>query len=228
MLESALQPCRTRDILTTPDGLLFFAVQVAAALADTSWASPTAVSPAGRLLRIGPDDARNDIAGFLDDHGVAGADVLPGDVVGVVQRGHRDRGAADEDRLEHGKRRHRSRASDIDRDLLEARRLLFGRKFERDGPARELAGGAELAPAFERVNLDDDAIGVEAEAAPLVCPLAAERDERVDAACSASSAARQGGPMFRRSSVSRMRCQAGLKNRLTSVVEAILPTRLTS
>ena len=96
------------------------------------------------LAEDGTDDARNDVAGLLDDDPVAGADVLARDVVGVVQRRHRHGRAADEDRLEHGKRRHRSGAADVDRDLLQQRRLLLRRELERDRPARELARRAEL------------------------------------------------------------------------------------
>ena len=66
--------------------------------------------------------------------------------------------------------------------LLQQRRLLFGRKLERDGPPRKLAGGAERPAMLDVVDLDDDAVGVEVERASLVPPLAAERDELVDAA----------------------------------------------
>ena len=39
-----------------------------------------------RRLSTGPDDLRDDVAGALDDHRVADADVLAADVVLVVQR----------------------------------------------------------------------------------------------------------------------------------------------
>jgi hypothetical protein len=39
------------------------------------------------------------------------------DVVGIMERGHRRCRAADEDRLEHSKWRHGSRAADVDSDF---------------------------------------------------------------------------------------------------------------
>ena len=59
-------------------------------------------------------------------------------------------------------------------------RLLRG-KLERGRPARKLRGRAEPLAQREVVHLDDDAVGVELEVAPLVGPLAAELEHRVDA-----------------------------------------------
>ena len=97
------------------------------------------------------DDARDDVAGLLDDHPVAFADVLARDVVGVVQRRHRDRRAGEEHRLEHRERRHRAGAADVDVDPSQQRRLLLRGELEGDRPARELAGGAEQ-PALRRAD----------------------------------------------------------------------------
>ena len=55
-------------------------------------------APAGRSSRHDADDLRDHVAGALDDHGVADADVLAGDLVGVVQGGVLDHHAADRDR----------------------------------------------------------------------------------------------------------------------------------
>jgi hypothetical protein len=49
-------------------------------------------------------DLRNDVAGPLDDHEIAFADVLATDVVLVVQRRARDGHASDVDGLELGER----------------------------------------------------------------------------------------------------------------------------
>ena len=109
VLEPALQLRRTRDVLAAPHRFLFLAMQLAAASRARRTASPTARSRPAVCVSTGTDDARDDVAGLLDDHPVALADVLARDVVGVVERGHRDGRAADEDRLEHRERRHRSR-----------------------------------------------------------------------------------------------------------------------
>ena len=63
----------------------------------------------------GPDDLRDHVAGALDDHQVALADVLAVDVLLVVQRRPRDGDAADLDRLEHRPRVERAGAADADR-----------------------------------------------------------------------------------------------------------------
>ena len=115
----------------------------------------------------GRDDSRDDVAGLLDDDGVAFAQVLAGDVLGVVQRRHRDRRAGDEDRLEHGVGRVRARASDVHLDPQQPRVLLLRRELERGRPARKLGGGAEPLAQREVVDLDDDAVGVELELLPL-------------------------------------------------------------
>ena len=67
-----------------------------------------------------PDDLRDHVAGALDDHVVALADLLAVDVLLVVQRRARDRDAADLDGLEHRPRIERARAADADRDLVAA------------------------------------------------------------------------------------------------------------
>ena len=127
------------------------------------------------------DDARDDVARLLDQDPVAFADVLPRDVVGVVQRRHRDGRAGDEHRLEHGERRDRAGPADVHFDLLQERRLLLRRELERDRPARELAGGAEEPPLGELIDLDHHAVGIELERAPLLRPFGAESHQRVDA-----------------------------------------------
>ena len=67
-----------------------------------------------------PDDLRDHVAGALDDHVVALADLLAVDVLLVVQRRARDGDAADLDRLEHRPRVERAGAADADQDLEQA------------------------------------------------------------------------------------------------------------
>ena len=83
---------------------------------------------------------------------------------------------------------------DVDRDAREARRLLFRRVLEGDGPARELAGGAQGAPALDAVDLDDHAVGFEVEGAAGLGPLAAEGDHVVDGRRTGASATRRADP----------------------------------
>ena len=60
----------------------------------------------------GRDDLGDDLARAAHDDGVADEHALARDLVGVVQRRHRDRDAADAHGLEHGERRDGARAAD--------------------------------------------------------------------------------------------------------------------
>jgi hypothetical protein len=128
-----------------------------------------------------PDDARDDVARLLDDDPVALANVLASDVIGVVERGHRDRGPGHGHRLEHREGRHGARPPHVDGDADEPRDLTLGRKLEGDGPPGELAGGPEEPALGEVVDLDHDAVGLEIECPALHGPLVAERDDRRNA-----------------------------------------------
>ena len=57
-------------------------------------------APFGRLSSTTPTHLRDHVAGALDHHGVADADVVPRDLVVIVQRGVLHDDAADGDRLE--------------------------------------------------------------------------------------------------------------------------------
>ncbi len=109
------------------------------------------------------DDLGDDVAAALDLDEVADADAEAGDLVGVVQGGAGDGGAADEDRHERGDGGDLAGAADLEVDAFEpgdagARGELVG-----DGPARGLAGEAEAALLRGGVDLDDDAIDLVAE-----------------------------------------------------------------
>jgi hypothetical protein len=94
------------------------------------------------FLEDHPDDLRDDVAGALDDDGVADADIdRPSprigsarrvdalDIVLVVERDVFDHGdAADADRGEPGDRRERAGAADLDVDTLHGGRRLLGRE----------------------------------------------------------------------------------------------------
>ena len=114
--------------------------------------------------------------------------------------GHRHGGAGDEHRLEHGERCHGPRTSDVDLNPREKRGLLLRGKLEGNRPPWKLARGAKETPLAELVDLDHDAVGVEVERAPLLGPLVAEGDERVDPSTGASAVrpAAPGTQLFQR------------------------------
>src|SRR5580692_252103 len=98
-----------------------------------------------KLIRLGAaralveDDAehlRDDVAGALDGHGVADADIEPLDLFFVVQGRILHHDAADHDRLELGDRGQRAGAADLNLDILDDSRRLLGGEFMRDRPAR--------------------------------------------------------------------------------------------
>ncbi len=125
----------------------------------------------GPLLEHDPDDFRNDVAAFLDDDRVADPDVLARQVLVVVERGLLDRGAAELNRVEERHRRHGPGAAHVEPDLADHRRRLLGRVLVGERPARRLGGRAEVLLQGAVVDLDDDAVGLEAELVPLLAPV---------------------------------------------------------
>ena len=106
------------------------------------------------------EDLRNDVAGALQFHRVADADVLAGDFVFVVQGGVLHEHAADIDRGEAGAGGERAGAADLDFDIFEQRAGAFGGEFPGGGPARRAAGEAEAGLQCEVVDFVDDAVDV--------------------------------------------------------------------
>ena len=76
---------------------------------------------AGALFLDHFDDIRDDVAGALDDHRVADANVLTGDFIHVVQRSAFYHDAADRDGLEASDRRQSAGASDLGLNIENAR-----------------------------------------------------------------------------------------------------------
>ena len=118
---------------------------------------------AGLVLAGGTDDLRDHVAGALDDHAVALADVLAVDVVLVVERRPRDGDAADLHGLEHRPGVERARAADADRDLVQRRLGGHRRPLERARPARPRVERAEHRLLLERVDLDHDPVDLVVE-----------------------------------------------------------------
>src|SRR6185437_10405040 len=133
---------------------------------------------------------RNDVAGALNDDGVADADVAALaqrfavaadalDVVLVVQRHVLHDDAADADRLELADRRERAGAADLDFNALKDRGGAFGRKFVRDRPARVAADEAEPLLPIDPVDFVNDAVDVVVELSAAFLDLAVEGDKFV-------------------------------------------------
>src|SRR5439155_8165282 len=139
MFEAALQLCRAGRVFASPDSLVRGPMQRAAAPRADGRHHPV-LRTLWTLAQDWSDDPRDDVTRLLDDDPVAFTDVLARDVVGVVQRRHRDSRTGDKDRLQHRKWRDGPGAPDVHLDALEKCGLLLGREFERDRPARELAG----------------------------------------------------------------------------------------
>src|SRR6185312_10062759 len=143
-----------------------------------------------RILRPLVDDdvnhLRNDVAGALDDDGIANPDVAPlaellavaadpPDVVFVVQRHVLHDDAADPDRLELADRRERAGAPDLDLDVLQHGHGALGRKFVRDRPARRARYETQTLLPVEAVDLVDHPVDVVVETGALFLDLAMER-----------------------------------------------------
>ena len=137
------------------------------------------------------DDLRDDVAGALDDHGVADADVAAVaqhlalaadalDVILVVQRDVLHHHAADADRFQLADRRERAGAADLDLDVLQDGDGALGREFVRDAPARRARHEAEPFLPVDAVDLVDDAVDVVIESGAALLDVAVESDQLLD------------------------------------------------
>ena len=106
-------------------------------------------------------DLRNHVAGALNDDGIAHPHILAIDLVLVVERCARDRDTTDVNRCEACHGRQGARASDLDFDSLDDRRLLLRRKLERDRPTRSARERSEFPLQVEAVYLDDGPIDLD-------------------------------------------------------------------
>ena len=133
-------------------------------------------------------DLRNDVAGTLNDYGVADADIaaVPQwlavatnalDVVFIVQRDVLHDHTAHPDGIEFADGRQRSGPADLNLDILEYGHRAFGRKFMRDCPARRTRHETESLLPIDAVDLVDDAVDVVVELGALLLDLAMEGDE---------------------------------------------------
>ena len=110
-------------------------------------------------LLLHGDDGGNDLAGFFNDDDIAHTDVLAFDLLVVVQRGIADGAPADEHGHQPRHGRESASAAHLDVDGQQLGLRLLGLVFVGNGPARGLAGDAELALISKAVHLDHRAIG---------------------------------------------------------------------
>ena len=134
----------------------------------------------GALVLLHADDMGDHLARLLDDDDVAGADVLAGDLVGVVEARAADDRAGQLHRLQIGHRRHRPPAPHLDADPGERCRGLELLKLPRDCPARSFGGCSRLALLGEVVDLDDEAVDLEVEGVELFDEHVAMLDQSAD------------------------------------------------
>src|ERR1700674_2999066 len=119
-----------------------------------------------RLVRYHVNNLRNDVAGALDDDGVADPDIAAlaqllamaadaPDVILIVQRDVLHDDAADADRFELADRREGAGAPALDLDIAEHGHGALGREFMRDRPARRARDEAESLLPVDAVDLVD-------------------------------------------------------------------------
>ena len=87
---------------------------------------------------------------------------------GVVQGGHLDRRAGDDDRLHHAVRRDPAGAPDVDPDVEQLGGDLLGRVLERDRPPRRPRRRAEPALQRDLVDLDHHAVDLVLDVVPVL------------------------------------------------------------
>ena len=119
-------------------------------------------------------DFGNHVAAALHLHPVADLHAQALDFIHVVQGGVADRRAADRDRRQFRYRRELAGAAHLHADAFDLRDAGARRVFVGDGPARSLAGEAELSLQTGAIDLDDDAIdfvGQTSRACPPICEM---------------------------------------------------------
>src|SRR5262245_25016120 len=125
-------------------------------------------------------DVGDDVARALEQDRVPDADVLPLDLVHVVERRVPHRDPAHLDRLELRHRREDAGAADGGNDVHDPRRRLARLELERDRPARRARDLAEPALQLEVVHLDDQPVDLVAEAVARRLELVEEREDVVE------------------------------------------------
>ena len=146
------------DVDAAVVGLAFGAVDLA--VADGAVFGEVEFFVAARVLGVFDDfdDFGDDVAAALDFDVVADEEAEALDLVGVVESGAGDGGAADGDGCEDGDRGELAGAADLGADVFDLGDAAARGELEGDGPARGAAGVAEAALHGGGVDLDDDAV----------------------------------------------------------------------
>ena len=177
MANRFLQPCRAVDIDAAAGGFAVFANDPAAA--DRAFPRHPKC-PSMSPLHLDADDFGNHIAAAFDHHGVADLQTEARDLVFVVERGARDRNAADHLRRKDGHRCKGAGAAHLHCDALNLGLHLARRIFEGDGPARGFGREAKAALLRDAVHFQHDAIDFISERFALRFPLSAECEGFID------------------------------------------------
>src|SRR5207248_121754 len=144
------------------------------------------------------NDFRDNVAGPLNDHLVTDADVLPSDLILVMERGPGYHHPRHLDRFHDRYRRQLARAANLDDDVQNTRRGLLRGVLIGERPARASGDAAQLGLSRRGIDLDHDAIGVEGKLPAAVRPRFAELYHRGDVRAKARLRARGKAPLSQR------------------------------
>src|SRR6202050_37326 len=128
-----------------------------------------------RLKHLG-----NNVAGLVDDDGVAYAHIKAGDFVLVVEAGVLHRGAGDHNRIKGGDGGGGAGAADRDHNIFYDGGGFFGRVFVSHGASRSLADNAESCKDGAVINLDHAAVSVKRQSGALLLPGVDKIHERIE------------------------------------------------
>ncbi len=135
---------------------------------------------AGAQLDHRTNHVGDHIARTLDQHAVADADVLLGDVVEVVQRGLAHDHPTDLNRIEHGVGGEHAGAPHVDARVAHDGGHLARREFERQRAARVFPYHAQVGRQAQVVDLDHHAVGLEGQRFAQVVPFLQRGEHRIE------------------------------------------------
>ena len=133
------QLSRTAHICALDSHLAFFSLQGGAASRALTFGSFEDIirrSASRTLVEIHAYYRRNNLTRFLDDNGIANANIFFGDVILVVQCSAGNCGASQLNRLQLGNRGYNPGTSDLQCNAKQLSCLLFRQELEGGSPAR--------------------------------------------------------------------------------------------
>ena len=140
----------------------------------------------GPLFQHHLDHFGDHVSGPLDDHRVPDADVLAVDFILIVQSRPADLHAPHADRIHEGRRSKGAGPADLNDDIPNLGRRLFGFEFECQGPARAPGDGPQRFLKAEGIHLDDHAVDFVGQLFPEFVHPAIKLDDLPDLPASAS------------------------------------------